>query len=118
MTDQPSFRALFRQGDMSTRLRRLALNLEIIGDQFGDGLTVIGLEARIEESHWMIDCIAGFEDPDVYEELAELRRGLDEWRSELVTIVASTQAREEARERAGAWADRLMWVSALLEATK
>ena len=117
MIDRMAVRREFLREGSVTRIRRLAANLEAIRDRLADGAGAAEIREKIDESSWMIEWAVPGEAPDIQTELVELQRALSEWRGSLGSLATSAPARAVARDRVCAWAERLLWVSALLEAT-
>jgi hypothetical protein len=113
MIDRMAVRREFLREGSASRIRRLAANLEAICERFANGAEDAVVREKIDESSWMIEWAVPAEAPDIQAELVELQRALAEWR----TLEANGPARALARDRVCTWAERLLWVSALLEAT-
>jgi hypothetical protein len=112
MIDRLAARRGFLREGSASRLRRLAANLEAICERLAkDGDVVV--REKIDESTWMIEWAVPNEAPDIQAELVELQQVLVEWRS----LEPSGPARAMAQDRACTWAERLLWVAALIEAT-
>lgn len=118
MPDHSALQERFLSADTTSRLRRVAQNLEIIRDQLDARATAAHLATWLDDTSWMVGHMSTEDEPDVRVELEELRRSLDEWRFELEGIVSVGVARTEARDLIDAWADRLRWIAGLLEATR
>ena len=117
MIDRMIARREFLREDTATRIRRLAVNLEAICERLAAGGDVVVVREKLDESSWMVEWAVPGEPPDIQAELVELQRALMAWRGQLAELEADAPARAVARDRACTWAERLLWVSALLEAT-
>lgn len=118
MTDRQTTHTKFLHEGSPARLRMLASNLATIGDCFSGTTDAAGVEAKIDESIWMIEQAMPGGEPDVLEDLVEVRRALAEWRRERRALASDPLARLVARVKARASSERLEWVAALLEATE
>jgi hypothetical protein len=112
MINRMAARRGFLREDSASRIRRLAANLEAICERLADGGDPVARE-KIDESSWMIEWAVPSESPEIQAELVELQQALFEWRS----LESNGPARALARDRACTWAERLLWVAALIEAT-
>lgn len=117
MQDRLTARREFLREGSASRIRRLAADVTTICDRLSNGVDVADVREKIDECSWMIEWAVPDEAPEVQAELVELQTALSRWRGRLQTFHSDAPARALARDRACAWAERLRWLSAMLEAT-
>jgi hypothetical protein len=112
MTGRMAARRAFLLEDAASRIRRIASNLEAVRGHIADGQDDL-LRARLDECSWLIEWAVPDAARDIQSELVELQHTLTRWRA----LEPSGPARAVALDGAHIWAERLLWVAALLEAT-
>jgi hypothetical protein len=112
MFDRVEARKGFLLEGSPARIRRLAATVEAVCEPLATG-DAAAVRKKLDEVSWLIEWAVPGEAPDIQAELVELQKLLPEWRS----VGQGDPARMIARDRVVAWAERLRWLSALLEAT-
>ena len=116
MTNRSALRDRYLRDSLPVRLGGLAANLARVRS-FSDnpihGDVVVGL---LEESTWFIEWTAPDAPLNTQITLVECQRALARWRLAWAEIWANSKRRAEVVDQAGAWSQKLLSLSGLVQA--
>jgi len=116
MTNGSQLRERYLRDPLPVQLGGLAANLARVRS-FSDNPAHGEVVARLlEESAWFIEWAAPDAPADMQVDLVDCQRALSRWRLSWTEIWADPNRRSEVAERAGAWSQRLLSLSGLVQA--
>ena len=115
MRDLTAIQARYLRDALPIRLGGLAANLSRIKSASANDLNRPAVESMIEESKWFIEWTARDAEIDVAAQLVELQLQLAHWWHRFDDIWNDPAKRQDMIDRAGAWSQRVLEMSGLLQ---
>ena len=114
MKDWTPVRQRYLRDDLPIRLGGLAANLSRIKSFAAQEANREAVESLIAESTWFIEWTAADADVHTAADLVELQIQLARWQNDWAGIWAGPDGRRRIAEQSGAWAERVLDLSGLL----
>jgi len=116
MKDWTAIRERYLQDEVPVRLGGLAANLLRVKSFCGNDANQDVVENIIDESKFFIEWTAADAEIEVAAELVELQVELARWQSKWTGLWADATQRRAIAAQSGAWSERVLNLSGLLEA--
>ncbi len=113
--DWNAIRERYLSDDLSIRLGGLAANLGRIKSFSAKEASQETIEGLIEESKWFIEWTAREAEIDIAAQLVELQLQLARWQHQFNSIWDDPAKRKEMIGQSGAWSQRVLEMSGLLQ---
>jgi hypothetical protein len=116
MTDRSQLRERYLRDSLPVRLGGLAANLARARSFSGNPTHGAVVAQLLEESAWFIEWAAPGAPPETQSILVDCQRQLARWRLSWADIWADPKRRADVAERVGAWSQRFLNLSGLVQA--